>query len=57
MRIKNLFVKHMLSYSLPEEFYNKDGIVVWSRPKLTLGASHVTQPFYSTSDVIDALTN
>ena len=52
----------------PEDFYTKDWVVVQTRPKLTLGAAHVNQPFYNvseivvaltyyTSDVIDALTN
>ena len=31
--------------------------MVQTRPKLTLGEAHVTQPFYSTFDVIDTLTN
>ena len=30
--------------------------MVSTRPKLTLGAGHMTQPFYSASDVMVALT-
>ena len=47
----------MLSYSYPEDFYTKDWVVVQTRPKLTLGAGHMTQPLYRASDIIDAFTN
>ena len=35
----------------------KDQVVVQTRPKLALGADYMNQPFYSASDIIDALTN
>ena len=38
-------------------FLYKYWVVVWTRPKLTLGPGHVTQPFYSACDAIDTLTN
>ena len=31
--------------------------VVQTRPKLTLGAGHMTHPFYSTSEIVDVLNN
>ena len=41
----------------PEDFYTKDCVVVQTRPKCALGAGHMTQPFYSISDIIDTLIN
>ena len=46
----------MVKLYLPEDFYTKDRDVIQTRPKLVLGAGHVTQPFYHVSDINIALT-
>ena len=47
----------MSNQSYPEDFYTKDGFVVQTRSKLTLGVEHMTWPFYSIYDVINTPTN